>query len=134
LYGKTGVVAVRVAHAVTLALLVPDNIKHAAGPCAQDLADNIQGGAFHFRSKAAGLYPGFPLVHQFITSGHTVGAMLTIEGILALHNSGMPLRPQFPGGFNRSQVVPVMGMHLTGTVNCAIIMIKYNTVIERNGV
>ena len=47
LYGKAGVVAVGIAHAFAFALLVPDNIKHTACPRAQDLADNIKGGAFH---------------------------------------------------------------------------------------
>ena len=79
----------RVVHSQGFAFLVSNNEENRSASDTQIAGDCEEGGAFHFGSKNSKAFPGFPVVPEGCAYRDDIGIVLTVERVLALHDSQM---------------------------------------------
>ena len=72
-----------------------------AAAAAQGGGHHEHGGALHLAGLDAQALPGLPLLQQFVADGHTGGAVLAVEAVLALDDAGMVAVAQGVGRFHQ---------------------------------
>ena len=80
-----------------LPLLVPDHMEHRAAPDAPGGGHGKEGGRLHLAGQHPQPLPGLPLGLQLIGHRHPAGAVLAVEGVLALDHPGLPGLAQILG-------------------------------------
>ncbi len=90
-------------------LLVPDYVEAGAAPDAQCRRAAEQRRRLHLRGQHPQALPGLPLGEQLVGHGHTGGAVLAIEGVLALNDPRVPGLPQGLGGLHQGGLHLVVG-------------------------
>ena len=96
--GAGGVLAHGHEQAGLFTLLVPDDMEAAAAANAQSGGDHEHSGGFHFAGLDAQTLPAFPFLEQFVVNRGLLGAVLTVECILALDNTGVGIVAQLLTG------------------------------------
>ena len=76
-------------HTCLLTLLIPDGMEAGTAADAQSVSNHEQSGGLHLTGLHAQAFPALPLLKQLIVDGGLLGAVLAVERILALHDTGM---------------------------------------------
>ncbi len=83
-----------------LPLLVPDDVEAGPAPHPQGGGAAEEGGGLHLGGQHPKALPSLPFIQQLIAHRHPAGAVLAVEGILALDHSGVPGLTQVFGGLD----------------------------------
>ena len=90
-------------HTGLLTLLVPNNMEARTAANAQSICHHEQSRRLHFAGLDAQTLPAFPLVEQLVVYGALLGAVLAVESILTLDNTGVGVVTHLLTGSLQSQ-------------------------------